>query len=295
MNKSKTNWPLILVIIMLATLTSGFIFDWGKKKPKDPNEVETAPKTLQAEELAGQAEKIAELNRKIEEQNKLIATLEERSAELEGITGKIDKLQAEMAAQKTSASENRIDINESDMSTIQQMIEKQVKLNVAKSQMPRAGVVSIRQIFRDCKKSAKYRQDSNTERQKIDAELTKLDSEIKAQRAALKTLKIGSESFLAQSKEILEKQANLQAQQEFYKQHLALQEQRITEEIYSEILRITGEIAQEKGLAWVFETSEPEIPALTPTELELSMGMHKLLYGGGCEDITGEVLARLDS
>jgi Skp family chaperone for outer membrane proteins/uncharacterized coiled-coil protein SlyX len=286
MNNRRTTWPYILAAILLVTLSSGFIFDWGKKKAKDPNETKTAAK--QAQRAAAQDEKITELNRKVAEQDKLLAAQEKKLSEFTAITEKLDKLQAELNTR-------RIDVNDSDMSMIRQIIEKQVKLNVKKAQMPGAGVVSIRKIFRDCKRSAKYRQDSNAERQKIDTELTRLDNEIKSQRAALKTLKIGSDSYLAQTKEIFEKQANLQAQQEFYKQRLALKEQRITEEIYIDILRITGEIAKERGLDWVFEKSEPQIPASTPTELELSMGMHKLLYGGGCVDITNEVLARLDS
>jgi len=155
--------------------------------------------------------------------------------------------------------------------------------------------VSIRKIFRDCKRSAKYRQESNAERQKIDGELTKLDNEIKAQQAGLQTLKNGSENYMAQVKEVLEKQGSLKALQQFHKQQLALTEQRITEDIYGDILRITGEVAKEKGLDWVFETSEPELPASSPTELELSMGMHKLLYGDGCSDITNEVMTILDS
>ena len=157
------------------------------------------------------------------------------------------------------------------------------------------GVVSIRKIFRDCKKSAKYRQEATAERQQADAELVKLESEIKAQKAGLRTLKIGSENYLAQVKEILEKQARLQAQQEFNKQQMSLKEQRITEDIYENILRITGEVAKEKGLAFVFERSEPQLPALSPTDLELSMGLHKMLYSNGCIDITDEVMTRLDS
>ncbi len=286
MDNRKITWPFILAAILLVALSSGFIFNWGKKKAKDPNQMEAA--TKQEEKLAAQDEKIAELHRKIDEQNKLLAAQEERLAELAVITKRLDKLQAELNTRK-------VDINDSDMSLIQEIIEKQVKLNVRKSDMPKAGVVSIRKIFRDCKRSAKYRQESNAERQKIDAELTKLDNEIKAQNAGLKTLKIGSENYMAQVKEILEKQANLQAQQEYYKQQLALKEQRITEDIYGDILRITGEVAKEKGLDWVFETSEPELPAQTPTELELSMGMHKLLYGGGCLDITDEVMTRVDT
>ncbi len=286
MDNRKITWPFILAAILLVALSSGFIFNWGKKKAKDPNQMEAAAK--QEEKLAAQDEKIAELNRKIDEQDKLLAAQDKRFAELAGITKRLDKLQAELNTRQ-------VDINDSDMSLIQEIIEKQVKLNVRKSDMPKAGIVSIRKIFRDCKRSAKYRQESNAERQKIDAELTKLDNEIKAQNAGLKTLKIGSENYMAQVKEILEKQANLQAQQEFNKQQLTLKEQRITEDIYGDILRITGEVAKEKGLDWVFETSEPELPASSPTELELSMGMHKLLYGDGCLDITDEVMARVDT
>ena len=286
MDNRKITWPFILAAILLVALSSGFIFNWGKKKAKDPNQMEAAAK--QEEKLAAQDEKIAELNRKIDEQNKLLAAQVQRLAELAGITKRLDKLQAELNTRQ-------VDINDSDMSQIQEIIEKQVKLNVRKSDMPKAGIVSIRKIFRDCKRSAKYRQESNAERQKIDAELTKLDNEIKAQQAGLKTLKIGSENYMAQVKEILEKQGSLKALQQFHKQQLSLTEQRITEDIYGDILRITGEVAKEKGLDWVFETSEPELPAQTPTELELSMGMHKLLYSYGCLDITDEVMTRVDT
>lgn len=286
MKNRKIPWPFILVSILLVALCSGFIFDWGKKKTKEPNPMEAAAK--QEEKLAAQDQRFAELNGKIAEQARLLAEQQKKFAELAGITKRVDEIEANLKKRK-------VDINDSDMSMIQETIKQQVKLNVKKSNMPRAGSVSIRKIFRNCKKVAKYRQESTAERLRIEAELTKLDNEIKAQKAGLKILKNDSENYLAQVKEILEKQALLRAQQEFHKQQIALKEQRITESIYGNILRITGEIAKQKGLDWVFEKSEPELPALSPTELELSMGMHKLLYGGGCLDITDEVMARLDS
>lgn len=287
MSNRKTIWTLVLAVL-LVVLSAGFIFDWGRKKAVDQNETETASMALQAEKLASQGEKIDELNRKIDQQSKLLAAQDGKLSEFANIVEELKEIQA---VSKT----NRVDINDLDMSQILQFIENQVKLNVAKAQMPAAGVVSIRKVFRDCKRTAKYRQDSNAERQQIEAELVRLDGEIKAQRAALKTLTIGSEGYLAQTREILEKQASLQAQQEFYKQQLSLKEQKLTEEIYTDILKITAEIAKEKGLVWVFEKSDPEIPTSSPTELELSMGMHKLLYDGGCIDITDEIISRLDS
>lgn len=274
----------MLSAIILVVLCSGFLF---KSKPKD-TDAQTDAIAKQDEKIAAQDEKIAEQNKSISLQNKLLAAQDKRFEEFAGLTERLDKIQAEMKTKE-------IDINDSDMSRIQQIIEEQVKLNVRKADMSAMGVVSIRKIFRDCKKTAQYRQAANVERQQINAALVKLDNEIKAQREGLKTLKVGSENHLAQVKEILQKQASMQAQQEFHKQQLALKEQQITENIYKDILRITGDIAKQKGLDLVFEASEPELPATSPTELELSMGTHKLLYGGGCVDITDEVITRLDS
>jgi Skp family chaperone for outer membrane proteins len=285
MNNRKTTWTFILAAVLSAALCSGFIFkDWGKK-----TEDQTEAVAKQNEKLVAQDEKITELNGKIDEQNRLLAAQEKRLAELDGsITKKIDQIQANLIART-------VDINESDMSMIRETIEKQVQLNVKKGDMPKMGVVSVDKVFRNCKKSATYRQESIAELQRTNAELEKLDNEIKAQTAGLKTLKIGSESYMAQYRELLEKQASLRAQEEFNKQQRGLSEKRITEEIYGDILRITSEIAKEKGLDLVFERSEPELPALSPAELDLSMTTHKLLYDNCCVDITGEVIARLDS
>ena len=288
MDNRKITWPLILGAILTIALCSGFIFDWGKKKANDPNKAAGATAAAQEKRIALAEEQIAGLSRKMDEQAGQLAVQEEKLAELKEITKRLDGIEASL--------KNRdVDISDSDMTAIREMIEQQVKLNVKKAEMPAMGVVSLRKIFRDCKRTAQYRQETNAERQRIDAELTNLDNEIQAQRAGLKTLKIGSDNYMAQVKEILEKQASLQAKQDFYKQQLALKEQKLTESIYADILRITRDIAGEKGLELVFEVSEPDLPASNPTELELSMGTHKLLFGGGCQDITDEVIKRLDS
>ena len=284
MNIRKMAWPFILAAILLVILSSGFLFKNRGKNAKD----QTNAIAKQDEKIAAQDEKIAGQNRKIAEQAKLLAAQDKRFAELAGITNRLNKIQVDLKTRE-------VDINDSDMSLIRQVIEKQVKLNMTKASLPKIGVVSIRKIFRDCKRSAKYRQEATAERRQVDAELVRLDNDIKAQRAGLKTLQRGSERYMVQVKEILEKQANLQAQQEYHKQQLVLKEQRITEDIYGDILRITGEVAKQKGLAFVFERSKPELPALSPTELELSMGLHKLLYSNGCIDISDEVMTRLDS
>jgi Skp family chaperone for outer membrane proteins len=157
------------------------------------------------------------------------------------------------------------------------------------------GVVSVRRIFQDSRRNAKYREEAVGEQNRAIAELEKLRAEAEAEEAGLKTLKTGSSDHMAQMKEVLTKRANLQAREEFYKQEIALKDQRWTEELYKKILQITSEVAEQKGLDLVLERSEIEFPALSATELMMTIRTHKLLYSAGCLDITDEVMARLDA
>jgi len=157
------------------------------------------------------------------------------------------------------------------------------------------GVVSVLKIFRDCKKNEKYRQLAVAQQAKDDAELEKLSKGIEAEEAGLKMLKAGSDDYLARVKQILTQRATLQAQQEFYKQQAVLKEQQWTEEIYKDILKIVAEVAKDKGIDIVLERDEPEFPVSGYTELMTVISTHKVLYSRGCEDISDEVLARLDA
>jgi len=96
-------------------------------------------------------------------------------------------------------------------------------------------------------------------------------------------------------KELLEKQAKFEAQQQFYKQQIELKDKRWTEQLYKDILRETCEVAKQKGLDLVLERDEPELPALSAFDLMTIIRTHKLLYSGGCLDITEEVMGRIDA
>jgi Skp family chaperone for outer membrane proteins len=159
----------------------------------------------------------------------------------------------------------------------------------------RIGVVSVRRVFRDSKRVAAYTQEAISERQQIEAKLEKLDKETQAEEAGLRTLVRGSTDYVAQLKEILQKQAEMRTEQEFYKQKMGAAEQRMTEQLYMDILQGTEQVAREQGLTLVFEKSEPEFPASSPSQLELTMGTYKLLYSEGCVDITDDVTAKVDA
>ena len=158
----------------------------------------------------------------------------------------------------------------------------------------RIGLVRVRKVFRECKSNISYRQQVLAEYNKATAELERLSKEIQADEAGLKTLKPTSPDYLKQYKQILEKRANLEAQQQYHKQRRALTEQRHTEQLYKQILEITKDVAEQKGLDLVLQDDEPEFPLASADELVMVINTHKVLYSAGCLDITAEVIARLD-
>jgi Skp family chaperone for outer membrane proteins len=166
---------------------------------------------------------------------------------------------------------------------------------VASKPVVKVGVVSIIRVFRDCKKNEKYRQSAVAQQTRDEAEMEKLSKGIEAEEAGLKALKAGSDDYLTRVKQILTARAGLQAQQEFYRQQAALKEQQWTEGVYRDVLKIVAEVAKEKGIDIVLEKDEPEFPTSNYTELMTVISTHKVLYSSGCEDISDEVLARLDA
>lgn len=157
------------------------------------------------------------------------------------------------------------------------------------------GVVNIRRIFRDCKRNITYRAEAVAEQSKVREKLENLAKEIDVAEAGLKALKPGSEDHLAQVKAVYEKRAELNSLQDYNKQQRMLKDKRWTEGLYEEILQVTSELAEEKGLDLVFDKDEPEFPASSRDELMLTLSTNKLLYSGGCLDISDEVIARLDA
>jgi Skp family chaperone for outer membrane proteins len=157
------------------------------------------------------------------------------------------------------------------------------------------GVVGVRDIFRNCKRNIRYREESAAEQNRILSELEQLANEIEAQKVSLKTLKQGSDGHTTLIKEILEKQANLQAKQEFYKQQKAIRDQKWIENLYKDILQEIHQVAEQRGLDLVLEKDRLDLSAANAQELGLAIKIRKLLYSGGCLDITDEVMARVDA
>lgn len=157
------------------------------------------------------------------------------------------------------------------------------------------GVMSVERVLRDCKATAKYREQMKAESDKMTAEMDKLSKEIQALKAGLQlgTLKVGSSDYFKQHWELAQKQAELDARKEYNPNQQMLQQQLWTQEIYQKILQVTKDVGAEKGLILVLEKSEPEFPV--QSDFGLIIGTHKVLYSGGCPDITDDVIAKMDA
>jgi len=155
------------------------------------------------------------------------------------------------------------------------------------------GIVSIENVFRDCKVNASYREKELAEQGRKNAELDVLEKEIAAQQAGLKALRSGTSDYMKQYEELLNKQARFEAAKQLSQQRV-LKDRRWIVDLYKEILRITKELAKQKGLAVVLEADEPDFTMPSADELMMALQTHKVLYSDGCVDLTAEVVTEMN-
>lgn len=157
------------------------------------------------------------------------------------------------------------------------------------------GVISIEHVLRECKATAKFREQITADNKKMAAEEEKLSLEIQALSTGLQSgaLVVGSSDHLAQYKQMLQKQAELEALKEFNPRQSAMKQQQWTQQLYQNVLQTIKEVGAEKNLMLVLEKSEPEFPI--QSDLGMVIGTYKVLYSGGCVDITEDVMAKLDA
>jgi Skp family chaperone for outer membrane proteins len=172
--------------------------------------------------------------------------------------------------------------------------------NVAESKSEPAGsvkigVVSIKRVFDESKKYASFEEEMTSEREQVLAQLEKARADIEAEKAGLKTLKPGSTEYMGQVKVLIEKQAKLDAEQEFQQQRIVVKRRQWVEQMHSDIVRTAAEVAKKRGLDLVLQNSEIDIAGVPDDMLVLSILARTVMYAGGCVDITDEVMAQLDA
>jgi len=156
------------------------------------------------------------------------------------------------------------------------------------------GVVSIEKALQNCQATAKFKERGETERREMEAEEKKLSGDIESLRGSLQALVPNSADWLAQYKDMVKKESELDALKKMNPQVRAMRAHQWTEKLYPEILRIAKELAAQKGLALVLSVEEPQLPTQRYEELVMTLRTHKVLYTGGCVDLTNEIIVELD-
>ena len=96
---------------------------------------------------------------------------------------------------------------------------------------------------------------------------------------------------LRQTEALAQKKAYYTAHKDFLDRQILLKQQMWTQKAYAEIAQVIREVAVEKGLPLVVVKDDPN---LSPLEAVTALvATQKVLYCGGCPDITREVQARL--
>ena len=158
------------------------------------------------------------------------------------------------------------------------------------------GIVSIKRVSEDCKATANYLTKAELERADLAKQEKNLASEIETLKVELDSgaLSFGSTDFYARSRELAKKEAELDYLKSFNSQEQALKGQLWKMELYKKILEITNKVGDEKGMDLILAVNEPEITEQRIEELGTVVMTHKVLYSGGCVDLTKEVIDKLD-
>jgi Skp family chaperone for outer membrane proteins len=156
------------------------------------------------------------------------------------------------------------------------------------------GIVSVGTALNNCKATIKFTEGLRAEQDKMISEENTLATEGKALADSLRAFKPDSSEYMERLQEMVRKQSELKALQEINPRLSTFKKMQWTQKVYKEILRITKEMAAEKGLVLVLGADEPEFPFQRFDELVMTISTHKVLYNNGCVDLTSEVIARLD-
>ncbi len=156
------------------------------------------------------------------------------------------------------------------------------------------GVVRLVDLLVALSEAHKQGDEIRADQRKAKAELEALAKEIETEEHELTTLKPTSNDYLKQSEALAEKKAHYSAHREFLDRQIRLKQQLWTQKAYTQVMRATREVAAERGLSLVLVKDDPNNMA-EADGIRALIATQKVLYCGGCPDITPDVQARLSA
>ncbi len=154
------------------------------------------------------------------------------------------------------------------------------------------GVVGILQILQEHARGDKQLAEIMAQRNKGLTELAELSKEIEVNEADLKRLRPDSSDYIKELEQVVEKKTRLQSRKEFLDRQAMLRQQLWTQQLYVQVVQASRQVAGEKGLDLVLTRDEPENLSVSEG-FSTAIATQKVIYSGGCVDITEDVRARL--
>ena len=165
----------------------------------------------------------------------------------------------------------------------------------AQIEPPRIGIASLRTVLEQCDKNAAANRKFEADGQRITAELKGLQDEATSLEAVIKTRKRGSDDYMDKMQQLMQKRAILEAKDKFHQQEFAMQQQKWAEELFQEVVAVTGEVAKSYGLDIVLAKEEFEFPVESSNELMLMIKTSKVIYYADKLEITADILTAMNA
>jgi len=159
----------------------------------------------------------------------------------------------------------------------------------------KVAVVNVTKVLTECQANQDRRELEKARLDKVESELKALDNEVQAIKDELQNaLQPGSPEFMEKRKEWFNKQAQLQALQEYQKEVLTIDKQAWTENLYNNLLQEIASVARQQNIMLVLNKDESSNQPRNLTELLNVIVNRKVLYNAPTMDISALVLERLD-
>jgi len=159
---------------------------------------------------------------------------------------------------------------------------------------PKIGVVNVTTVLENSKKHKQWQEKMQAEQTQMRQQFQKMREELEALQANLKLRTPGSEEFLKLREEMKEKGAILEAKDESYRDRVEMKMRNWTESLYQEMLKVTEQVAKDKGLDMIIADEILDLPAPSLRDFMLTIKTRKLLYHNSNFDLTDEVLVALN-
>lgn len=159
----------------------------------------------------------------------------------------------------------------------------------------KTAVCNIAQVFENYKRAKDLTADFEKRRVALGEEDARRQRAIESLHLQLDALALGSKAYEAKLSEIEEATLSREVWRKLEEGKLVREHLALTQEMYSDILRLIETVAKERGYELVLYRDELDLASSNRSELLSKIALRKVLYSSDAIDITDAVLKRLDS